>query len=91
MPRHPRPRGPRRDLGPADLRPTDWPRLMVARTAAAYCDERSVEAFRRAVGKLWPQPKRLAGKGERWLREDLDQAIDQLMHKGGVRDLADVL
>jgi len=88
MPRRPRPR----DLRPTDLRPIEgWPRLMVASTAAAYCDERSVEAFRRAVGKLWPRPKRVAGKGARWLREDLDQAIDQLMHKGGVKDLADVL
>jgi hypothetical protein len=64
---------------------------MTARTAAAYCDEKSVEAFRRAVGKIWPRPRRLAGKGERWLREDLDHAIDRLTQKGGVKDLADVL
>ena len=75
-----------------DARPIEgWPRLMTARTAAAYCDEKSVEAFRRAVGKIWPRPRRLAGKGERWLREDLDQTIDRLTRKGGVKDLADVL
>jgi hypothetical protein len=28
-----------------------WPRLMTAATAAAYCDEMSVEAFRRGVGE----------------------------------------
>jgi hypothetical protein len=33
----------------------------------------------------------LAGKGERWLREDLDHTIDEAMGKGGVKDLADVL
>ena len=63
---------------------------MTAATAAAYCDETSVEAFRRAVGKIWPRGKRIAGKGERWLREELDQAIDRLAGPG-VRDAADVL
>jgi hypothetical protein len=47
---------------------------MTAATAAAYCDEASVEAFRRGVGKFWPRGKRIVGKGERWLREELDQA-----------------
>lgn len=55
--------------------PTDWPPLMRAATAAAYCDETSVQAFRRAVGTLYPRPRIIKGKGERWLREDLDQAI----------------
>jgi hypothetical protein len=68
----------------------EWPRLMTARTAAAYCDERSPYAFRRAVGRLWPRPVRIPGKGERWLREDLDRAIDRLTQKT-VRDAADVL
>jgi len=77
---------------PRNPRPIEgWPRLMAARTAAAYCGERSVAAFRRAVGKIWPRPKRLTGKGERWLREELDQTIDEVMGKGGVKDLADVL
>ena len=68
-----------------------WPRLMTAATAAAYCDEKSVETFRRGVGKLWPRPKRVKGRGERWLREELDQAIDRLAGGSGARDLADVL
>jgi hypothetical protein len=64
---------------------------MTAQTAAAYCDEKSVETFRRGVGKLWPRPKRLVGRGERWLREELDQAIDRLAGGSGSKDLADVL
>ena len=67
-----------------------WPRLMTARTAAAYCDERSPYSFRRAVGTLWPHPINIPGKGARWLKEDLDSAIDRLT-PGGPRDAADVL
>lgn len=65
---------------------------MRARTAARYVDERSVDAFRRAVGTLWPKPHRINGKGERWLREELDQAIDRATNrKGQVSDASDVL
>ena len=65
---------------------------MRAATAAAYVDERSVDAFRRAVGTMWPLPIRLAGKGERWLKEDLDEAIDRASQRSSnVRDAADVL
>ena len=72
--------------------PGAWPRLMRAATAAAYVDERSVDAFRRAVGTLWPAPLRLLGKGERWLKEDLDAAIDRASRRtSNVRDAADVL
>jgi len=67
-----------------------WPRLMTAATAAAYCDETSVDAFRRGVGRIWPGPKKIIGKGARWLRDDLDEAIEQLMMNEG-RDAADVL
>jgi hypothetical protein len=67
-----------------------WPRLMTAATAAAYCDEASVDAFRRSIGKIWPRPRKIMGKGERWLREDLDQSIDVLTMRG-VKDAADVL
>jgi hypothetical protein len=51
---------------------------MRAETAAAYFDENSVEAFRRGVGTLYPHPIRVPGKGDRWLREDLDAAIEKL-------------
>lgn len=69
-----------------------WPRLMRAETAAAYCDERSVGSFLRAVGPLYPQPIRVKGKGLRWLREDLDHAIEQMTGRAAnVRDAAAVL
>ena len=72
--------------------PGVWPRLMRAETAAAYVDERSVTAFRRGVGTLWPKPIRFKGKGERWLREDLDAAIEATTGRPStVRDAADVL
>ena len=72
--------------------PGAWPRLMRATTAAAYVDERSVDAFRRSVGTLWPQPLVVAGKGERWLKEDLDAAIDMASNRSTlIRDAADVL
>ena len=69
-----------------------WPRLMRAETAARYVDEVSVEAFRRAVGRLYPEPIRVSGKGDRWVRDGLDEAIDRL---GGrverLKDASDVL
>ena len=72
--------------------PCVWPRLMRARTAAAYVDERSVASFRRSVGTVWPRPLKLAGKGERWLKEDLDAAIDKITNRPStVLDAADVL
>lgn len=58
--------------------PGQWPALMRAATAAAYVDELSVEAFRRAVGTLCPLPVHVEGKGERWLRTDLDAAIERI-------------
>ena len=39
-----------------------WPRLMRAETAARYVDEVSVEAFRRGVGSVYPEPIRVSGK-----------------------------
>jgi hypothetical protein len=69
-----------------------WPRLMRAETAARYCDEVSVEAFRRGVGPLYPAPLRVSGKGDRWLRDDLDAAIEKLAGRLNlVRDASAVL
>ena len=46
----------------------------------------------RSVGTLWPEPLKVAGKGARWLKEDLDAAIDRVSQRPGlVRDAADVL
>jgi hypothetical protein len=64
---------------------------MSAVTAAAYCDEVSVEAFRDSVGQLWPRPLKIKGKHERWLKDDLDLAIEALTTKPEHRsDLADI-
>jgi hypothetical protein len=69
-----------------------WPRLMRAETAARYVDEVSVEAFRRGVGSLYPAAIRVSGKGDRWLRESLDEAIDRLSGVvKNVKDASDVL
>lgn len=71
--------------------PGAWPRLMRAKTAAGYCDEKSVDAFRKSVGTLYPLPHRIPGKGDRWLREELDSALDNLLDETIVRDAAEVL
>lgn len=69
-----------------------WPRQMPAAVAAAYCGEKNVITFRNAVGSLYPEPKKVRGKGDRWLKEDLDKAIDQLHGKAPeVTDAADEL
>jgi hypothetical protein len=52
-----------------------WPRLMRAPTSAAYVDEKSVEAFRRRVGSVYPSAIRIPGRGDVWLKEDLDKAV----------------
>lgn len=71
---------------------TTWPVLMRATTAAAYLDEVSVESFRRRVGSIYPRPVKISGRGELWLREDLDKSVDQLSaHVDRIRDAADVL
>jgi hypothetical protein len=68
---------------------------MRAETAAAYCDERSVEAFRNGVGTLYPHPKWVRHKGDRWLKEELDRAIEVAVATtcgaAGVKDACDVL
>lgn len=61
-------------------------------TAAAYVDEVSVESFRRRIGSLYPKPVNVRGRGQVWLREDLDKSIDQLSARlDRIRDAADVL
>jgi hypothetical protein len=49
---------------------------MRAETAAAYCDEPSVQAFLAKVSKgLYPQPIRSKGSLPKWHRHKLDAAI----------------
>ncbi|MBS0240284.1 MAG: hypothetical protein JSR89_17865 [Proteobacteria bacterium] len=69
-----------------------WPRFMRATTAAAYLDEVSIESFRRRVGSVYPKPVNVRGRGELWLREQLDESIDKLSAQvDKIRDIADVL
>jgi hypothetical protein len=69
-----------------------WPRLMRAETASRYVDEKSVEAFRRGVGTIYPVPIRVPRKGDRWVKDDLDAAIEKLTSRSHhVRDASAVL
>ena len=61
-----------------------WPALMTAKTAAGYLDEPSVEAFRRKVGEVYPEPRKLQGVGERWSRAELDRWIADQTGEGAL-------
>jgi hypothetical protein len=64
---------------------------MTAALAAGYTGEPSADAFRRGVhAGLYPKPSVVPGKGERWLIDKLDRALDALHGKGFV-DAADAL
>jgi hypothetical protein len=53
-----------------------WPIEMRAETAAAYCDEPSVEAFLSKVKRgAYPSPCRQRGMLPKWHRAKLDEAI----------------
>jgi hypothetical protein len=53
-----------------------WPTEMRAETAAAYCDEPSVEAFLSKVKhRAYPDPCRQRGFLPKWHRAKLDAAI----------------
>jgi hypothetical protein len=59
---------------------------MAADLAAAYCGERSVDAFLKRVGKEYPNPRIAEGRRRLWLRDDLDSAIlpPELAHAADV-------
>lgn len=79
-------------IGSPDNSIGSWPRLMRAETAARYVDEKSVEAFRRGVGTIYPTAIRVPGKGDRWLKDDLDASIEKLTRRPNhVRDASAVL
>jgi hypothetical protein len=70
-----------------------WPLEMRAETAAAYCDEPSVEAFLAKVARvLYPPPVRCKGALPKWHRAKLDAAIARrhglLVAVGEVEDVA---
>lgn len=60
---------------PATIPSGSWPRRMCVELAAAYCGERTVEAFMDRVGSDYPQPRVNEGRRRLWLRDDLDAAI----------------
>lgn len=45
-------------------------------TAAGYLDEASVESFRRKAGRIYPDPIKVEGVGDRWRKVDLDRWIN---------------
>lgn len=70
-----------------------WPLEMRAETAAAYCDEPSVEAFLSKVAKgIYPPPVRCKGALPKWHRAKLDAAIARrhglVVALGEVEDVA---
>ncbi|MGA0595657.1 hypothetical protein [Enterovirga sp. CN4-39] len=53
-----------------------WPLEMRAETAAAYCDEPSVDAFKAKVeAGFYSKPRREKGMLPKWHRHKLDQDI----------------
>lgn len=56
-----------------------WPAVLRDEHAAAYVDEKTVEAFLSRVGTIWPKPfiETGTGKGKfrAWRKIDLDKAI----------------
>jgi hypothetical protein len=60
-----------------------WPAEMRAETAAAYCDEPSIEAFMAKVSRgVYSQPTRERGCLPKWHRRKLDHDI---AHRHGLR------
>lgn len=56
--------------------PGAWPEEMRAETAAAYCDEPSVESFLSKVAKgIYSQPNRAQHCAQKWHRKKLDRDI----------------
>lgn len=56
--------------------PGSWPLEMRAETAAAYCDEPSVEAFLSKVERgIYGAPRRQQGCSPKWHRAKIDRDI----------------
>ena len=56
-----------------------WPEQMQADMAAAFCDEPSVEAFRRKCGSVYPEGNKLTGT-LKWHRAALELSLAKI-HK----------
>jgi hypothetical protein len=55
----------------------DWPGLMRRETAARYCDMKVSEFEGEVTSGRLPNPI-MIGRGERWNRRQLDEALDRL-------------
>ena len=65
---------------------------MNSATAAAYVDEKSVEAFLRKAGSVYPAASCGKGRGAKWDKDQIDQVM--VMRQGQpeiVSDAANVL
>jgi len=71
--------------------PGVWPEMMTAETAAGYLDERSVEAFLRRVGTVYPAGRNISGRGRVWLKRDLDRMIAEIAGGVAVEDADNLL
>jgi hypothetical protein len=61
---------------PVAFPPGTWPLEMRAETAAAFCDEPSVDSFTAKVDRgIYPQPKREKGILPKWHRLTLERDI----------------
>ena len=54
-----------------------WPQQMQADMAAVFCDEPSVEAFRRKVGSIYPQGNKTTGT-LKWHKDVLERALAKI-------------
>jgi len=75
----------------AEVISSSWPYLMRAHTAARFVDEKSTRAFRRRVGTVYPRGVRVPGRGEMWIRAELEKSIAGMRGQRPVEDLANVL
>jgi hypothetical protein len=64
---------------------------MRAETAAAYCDEVSVEAFQSRVGTVYPVGHNVPGRGRVWVKEELDLVLAPADRNAGGKSLAQLL
>jgi hypothetical protein len=76
--------------------PGSWPLEMRAETAAAYCDEPSVEAFLRKVARgIYSKPTAQKGCAPKWHRLKLDHDIARrhglLPFNNLVEDIAELI
>lgn len=54
-----------------------WPEQMQADMAAAFCDEPSVEAFRRKVGSIYPLGNKVTGT-LKWHKGILERSLAKI-------------